>query len=74
MSAPARAVRHAAFGPRAISVAEFLRDIGLVPADDILGVLAEIDRRWPQLSMHDFHGAAVLAQAFAVLVETRGSA
>jgi hypothetical protein len=70
--ATARTIRRHRFGSAAISVAHFLRDIRLMPGDDILGVLAEIDRRWPQLSMHDFHGAAVLPAALAL--EPRGSA
>ena len=71
MTAP-RIIRHSPFGPRAIEVAHFLRAIGATPVDETIALLAEIDRRWPQLSFHDLHGAAVLAAALAL--ETKGSA
>jgi hypothetical protein len=64
MTAAAR-IKHHTFGPRAIEVAHFLRAVGATPVDETITLLAEIDRRWPQLSFHDLHGAAVLAAALA---------
>jgi hypothetical protein len=64
--------RHRPFGPRAIAVAHFLRCAGATPTDDTIALLAEIDHRWPQLSFHDLHGAAVLANALAL--KPQGSA
>ena len=65
-------IKHRPFGPRAIEVAHFLRAVGATPVDETIALLAEIDRRWPQLSFHDLHGAAVLAAALAL--EPEGTA
>jgi hypothetical protein len=65
-------IKHRPFGRRAIEVAHFLRAVGATPVDETIALLAEIDRRWPQLSFHDLHGAAVLAAALAL--EPEGTA
>jgi hypothetical protein len=51
------------FGPRAIEVGRFLAyaDVPGGTAD----FLAEINRRWPDLSFRDFWGAYVLAESLA---------
>jgi hypothetical protein len=54
-------IHHYCFGPRAIEVAKFLRSVGATPRDDAIALIAEIDRRWPDLSIRDLHGAVVLA-------------
>jgi hypothetical protein len=65
----ARIIRHRPFGPSAIAVAEFIRGVGATPNDQTIDLLAEIDRRWPELSFHDLHGAAVLAVALSLKPE-----
>jgi hypothetical protein len=65
-------IHHHRFGPRAIEVAQFIRSVGATPRDDAIALIAEIDRRWPELSLHDLHGALVLAAALAL--EVRGHA
>jgi hypothetical protein len=67
----ARVLKHWQFGPRAIAVAHFLRGVGATPTDDTIALLAEIERRWPQLSFRDLHGAAGLAAALALKPEVR---
>jgi hypothetical protein len=69
-----RIIRHSPFGPPAIAVAKFLRTEGITPDDTTISLLAEIDRRWPGLSAHDLHGAVVLAQAFALTEQVKGTA
>jgi len=69
MTAAARVIRHAPFGPRAIEVAHFLCGEGIAPTDDTISLLGEIDRRFPGRSAHDLHGAAVLAQALALQIK-----
>jgi hypothetical protein len=65
-------IQHHRFGARVIEVAEFIRSVGATPRDDAIALIAEIDRRWPDLSIHDLHGAVVLAAALAL--EVRGHA
>jgi hypothetical protein len=58
------------FGPRAIEVGHFL-----IRADvdgDTRDFLAEINRRWPDLSFRDFWGGYVLAEALAIKTEGNG--
>jgi hypothetical protein len=60
---------HYTFGPAAIAVAKSIRAAGAIPNGESIALLAEIDRRFPTLSAHDLHGAAVLAQALALKTE-----
>lgn len=62
-------IPHYRFGPRAIEVARFIRGVGATPTDRSIALLAEIDKRWPDLSLHDLHGAAVLAAVLALKTE-----
>jgi hypothetical protein len=57
------------FSPRAIEVGRFLA-YGDVEGDT-RDFLAEIDRRWPNLSFRDFLGAYALASAVAWTPEGR---
>jgi hypothetical protein len=59
------------FGPDVRALARFLATSLVEPADS-LGLLQEIDRRWPGLSFRDFMGARVLAAA--LVMPTEGSA
>jgi hypothetical protein len=61
--------QHRVYGPRVIEIAHFL--VGQIGAD-VLELMIEIDRRWPDLSVRDLVGALVLAEALAM--EPRGSA
>jgi hypothetical protein len=58
------------FSPRAIEVGRFLA-YGDVEGDT-RDFLAEINRRWPDLSFKDFWGGYVLAEAVAWKPEGRG--
>ena len=57
------------FGPAAIAVGQFIIAATVVPDNSILGVLAEIHQRWPDLTFKDFFGAGILAQALALQPE-----
>src|ERR1700741_1222941 len=53
------------FRPPTIAVGHFIVGAGVVPDDEVLAVLPEIQRRWPGLSFRDFWGACILAAALA---------
>jgi hypothetical protein len=55
------------FGPRVIEIARFLAPE--IEHRDAVSLFEEVDRRWPDLSFHDFVGAAVLAEAMAMKPE-----
>jgi hypothetical protein len=57
------------FGPRTHEIALFLIKAG-APADHI-AVLAEVNRRWPNLSLRDFLGAVILSEALLMPVGGR---
>jgi hypothetical protein len=68
-ASPAGQVRRRVFGPRVIEIARYLVDqIGA----DVVELMIEVDRRWPDLSVRDLVGALVLAEALAM--RAKGSA
>jgi hypothetical protein len=61
---------HGPYGPRVVRIARFM--IPHVGTADLIGLLHQVEERWPDLTVRDLIGAMVLAEALAM--ELRGSA